>query len=51
MLAAFGVGLRGEEVPLISLDRLLTFWDDSQMEGDRHVMPTLKGRFKGEVDK
>ena len=32
MLAAFGVGLRGEEVPLISLDGLLTFWDESQME-------------------
>ena len=28
MLATFGAGLRGEEVPLISLDGLLTFWDE-----------------------
>jgi hypothetical protein len=50
MLAAFGVGLRGEEVPLISMKGLLTFWDESRMEGDSHVMLTLKGCFKGEVD-
>ena len=50
MLAAFGAGLRGEEVPLISLDGLLTFWDESRMDEDSHVMLTLKGRFKGEVD-
>ena len=51
MLAAFGAGLRGEEVPLISLDGLLTFWDESRLDKDSHVMLTLKGRFKGEVDK
>ena len=51
MLAAFGAGLRGEEVPSISLDGLLTFWDELQMEEDSHVMLTLKGRFKREVDK
>jgi hypothetical protein len=50
MLAAFGVGLRGEEVPLISMKGLLTFWDKSRMEEDSHVMLTLKGHFKGEVD-
>ena len=50
MLAAFGAGLRGEEVPLISLDGLLTFWDKSSLVEDSHVMLTLKGRFKGEVD-
>jgi len=50
MLAAFGAGLRGEEVLLISLDRLLTFWDESRLDKDSHVMLTLKGRFKGEVD-
>ena len=50
MLAAFGAGLRGEEVPLISLDGLLTFWDESRLDEDSHVMLTLKGRFKGEVD-
>jgi hypothetical protein len=50
MLASFGAGLRGEEVPLISLDGLLTFWDESRLDEDSHVMLTLKGRFKGEVD-
>jgi hypothetical protein len=41
MLAAFGAGLRGEEVPLISLDGLLTFWDESRLDKDSHVMLTL----------
>jgi hypothetical protein len=50
MLAAFGAGLREEEVPLISLEGLLTFWDKSRLGEDSHVMLTLKGRFKGEVD-
>ncbi len=50
MMAAFGAGLQGEEVPLISLDGLLTFWDESSLDEDRHIMLTLKGRFKGEVD-
>ncbi len=34
MLAALGAGLQGEEVPLISLDRLLTFWDESRLDAD-----------------
>ena len=50
MLAALGAGLQGEEVPLISLDGLLTFWDESRLDVDSHVMLTLQGRFKGEVD-
>ncbi len=50
MLATFGAALRGEEVPLISMEGLLTFWEKSKMKGDSHVMLTLKGRFKGEVD-
>ena len=50
MLAAFGAGLRGEEVLLISLDGLLSFWDETRLDEDSHVMLTLKGRFKGEVD-
>ena len=51
MLAASGACLRGEEVPLIYLDGLLTFWDELQMKEDSHVMLMLKGRFKEEVDK
>ena len=50
MLAAMGAGLRGEEVPLLSMEGLLTFWGESQAAADRFVMLTLKGRFKGEVD-
>ena len=50
MLATFEAGLQGEEVPLISLDGLLTFCDESRLDEDSHVMLTLKGRFKGEVD-
>jgi hypothetical protein len=50
MLVALGAGLRGEEVPLISLDGLLTFWDESRLDADSHIMLTLQGRFKGEVD-
>ncbi len=50
MLAAFEAGLQGEEVPLISLDGLLTFWGESRLDKDSHVKLTLKGRFKGEVD-
>jgi hypothetical protein len=50
MLAALGAGLQGEEVPLILLDRLLTFWDKSRLDADSQVMLTLQGRFKGEVD-
>jgi hypothetical protein len=50
MLATLGAGLQGEEVPLISLDGLLTFWDESRLDVDSHIMLTLQGRFKGEVD-
>jgi hypothetical protein len=50
MLVAFTAGLRGEEVPLLSMEGLLTFWEESYTEEDCHIMLTLKGRFKGEVD-
>ena len=50
MLAAFGAGLRGEEVSLMSMEGLLTFWTVSMEAEDRHIMLALKGRFKGEVD-
>jgi hypothetical protein len=52
MLIAFGAGLRGEEVPLVSLERLLSFWTETRTgaPGDRYMVMTLSGRFKGEVD-
>jgi hypothetical protein len=51
MLLGFGTGLRGEEVPLVSLEGLLTFWMETREEEDKYMAITLKGRFKGEVDK
>ena len=50
MLLGFGAGLRGEEVPLVNLEGLLTFWVETRGEEDRYMMITLQGRFKGEVD-
>jgi len=50
MLLGFGAGLRGEEVPLVSLEGLLTFWIETREEEEKYMMITLKGRFKGEVD-
>ena len=50
MLVAMCGGLRGEEVPLLSLEGMLTFWEDTSREDDPYLMLTLKGRFKGEVD-
>jgi hypothetical protein len=50
MLPALGAGLQGEEVPLISLDGLITFWDELRLDADSHIMLTLQGHFKGEVD-
>jgi hypothetical protein len=50
MLIAFGAGLRGEEVPLVDLGGLLTFWMQTKEEEVRYMMITLQGRFKGEVD-
>ena len=49
---AFRTGFRGEEVPLVSLEGLLNFWMETR-EGEhdkRHMMMTLSGQFKGEVD-
>jgi hypothetical protein len=52
MLIAFGAGLLGEEVPLMSLEGLLHFWEETREVGkdERLIMITLSGWFKGEVD-
>jgi hypothetical protein len=50
MLLGFGARLRGEEVPLVNLEGLLTFWMETREEEDKYMMITLQGRFKGEVD-
>ena len=51
MLMSFGVGLRGEEVLLLSMEGLMTFWEESRSKQDRFIMLNLKGRFKGKVNK
>ncbi len=52
MLIAFGAGLRGEEVSLVSLEGLLHFWTDTRAgtAKERYMMVTLSGPFKGEVN-
>lgn len=48
-LASFCAALRGEEVPLIVLEGLRKFWDETKVaKPTPHVMLTLRGRFKGE---
>ena len=49
VLTGFGAGLRGEEVPLLSLEGLLYFWVETKEEADPYIMLTLRGRFKGET--
>ena len=45
----FRAGLRGEEIPLVSLKGLLFFWDETWADPDLFIMITLFGRFKGET--
>lgn len=49
VLIAFGVGLRGEEVPLVSLEGLLYFWEETGEEPQPYTMINLFGRFKAET--
>jgi len=49
VLIGFGVGLRGEEVPLVSLEGLLYFWEETGADSHPDTMITLFGRFKAET--
>ena len=49
VLMEFCADLRGEEVPLLSLKGLLTFWEDTLSANTPYIMLTLHGRFKGET--
>eukprot|EP00984_Skeletonema_dohrnii_P004388 scaffold1564_cov78-Skeletonema_dohrnii-CCMP3373.AAC.2 len=49
VLIGFGVGLRGEEVLLVSLEGLLYFWEETGAEAQPYTMITLFGRFKAET--
>eukprot|EP00574_Skeletonema_japonicum_P009103 CAMPEP_0201717522 /NCGR_PEP_ID=MMETSP0593-20130828/3244_1 /ASSEMBLY_ACC=CAM_ASM_000672 /TAXON_ID=267983 /ORGANISM="Skeletonema japonicum, Strain CCMP2506" /LENGTH=58 /DNA_ID=CAMNT_0048207601 /DNA_START=45 /DNA_END=218 /DNA_ORIENTATION=- len=44
----FCASLRGEEVPLVSLKGLMTFWNWKETMAKGFVMITLRGLFKGE---
>jgi len=48
----FLLSLRGEEIPLINLQGLIEYWssgtDGSVPQLEKHIMVTLRGRFKGE---
>ncbi|KAL7530332.1 hypothetical protein ACHAXR_005039, partial [Thalassiosira sp. AJA248-18] len=48
VIIGFCVSLRGEEVPLVSLEGLLKFWEETKNHRIPHVMIPLRGRFKGE---
>ena len=41
MLLGFGAGLRGEEVPLVNLEGLLTFWMETRGDEDRYMTFSL----------
>ena len=49
VLIGFGVGLRGEEVPLVSTEGLLHFWSETGGDDIPYTMITLYGRFKAET--
>ena len=48
MIIGFCVSLRGEEVPLVVIEGMLTFWEETKDHEIPHMMITLKGKFKGE---
>jgi hypothetical protein len=51
MLIAFGAGLRGEEVQLVSLEGLLHFWMETRAgtAEERYMMMTLSGRSRARL--
>jgi hypothetical protein len=48
VIVGFCGGLRGEEIPMISLDGVGRHFDKTQKRGLGHVMLALRGRIKGE---
>jgi hypothetical protein len=46
----FCAGLRGEELPMMSLDAVRKYMHEPQVRGLEHLTLALKGRFKGEHD-
>ena len=48
VVIAFCVALRGEEVPLTTLDGMASYWKEAEEHVIPHIMVTLKGKFKAE---
>jgi hypothetical protein len=48
IILGFCGGLRGEEIPMLSLDSTLKHFYKPQVRGLEHVMVALRGRIKGE---
>ena len=48
MIIGFCLSLRGEEVPLVVIEGILQFWDETREHDIPHMMITLRGKFKGE---
>ena len=48
IVIGFCCGLRGEEVPMVALNALIYFWDETRDSSEPHIMIGLWGRFKGE---
>ena len=49
IIVGCGAGLRGKEVPLLSLKGLQKFWAETRDDREPFIMATLYGRFKGET--
>ena len=48
MILGFCTSLRGEEVPLVAIDGLLEFLEETKAHTTPYMMITLRGNFKGE---
>ena len=45
---AFALSLRGEETPMVSIDGLVEYWEETKRYQPPFIMVALRGRFKGE---
>ena len=48
VVIGFCLSLRGEDVPLIVIEGLLKFWNETMAHDVPHMMIMLRGKFKGE---
>ena len=48
MIIGFSVLLRGGEVPIIAIEGMVAFWEETRAHQNPHIMIALEGKFKGE---